>query len=587
MFLAIAISLTLAHTQPAAAQTSDAQVERELDRVFDTPISPAEFDAMTRVLRLDDDQLAAVRTLHDSTIKAHQRALGDLRSRTTQTDDLTESQFEDLMSDSLAASRTRLEFARAFLNDVRALLNDDQLVLWERVEYARRRAVYLRYGLLPAESVDLVAIIEALALSREQLDALDDPLARYEYELDLAIETRAMAMRARADYIERIQALIRNGNAEAAQQMSDGIWRGIEIGARRIVRMNRRHARLLEPLLPEPTRELFTSEFNKLSFPSIYLRLPASFGVLDRIATQDQEFTPEQADALAAIQSWHNRRMTELHRQMEQILETEAHKALKGTSILDPVMSDMSNRERVRELMDDREGISEETLARLEKLLGDKLEQLRPQERSVNQLAPTPKLTRLAGSRDTARLYAARTLGTSATSPGRIKIGPAPEACNSTSPERHAKPTPSLVRPSQRHLASLGQLVRPDIKVSRSRKDTRPDPPSLDGLAQEPDRSAHTRPPDRCATRAGCPHRVDSSQTIETSYRWGSGPPTRLHPRQAHARSRWAAGGTRRESREPAQAVPTGSRRRLQHCDRSDRSPDPRQRASRIPVVHV
>ena len=112
------------------------------------------------------------------------------------------------------------------------------------------------------------------------------------------------------------------------------------------------------------------------SFPSIHgitLRGTRSLELSEAL-----ELSGEQREAMGSLRTWHDRRMGEINRRLEQKLESEALETLKGPRIMDAVLSDMSNREAIRELMDDREGVSEEMLARLEKILrGEQFERIR------------------------------------------------------------------------------------------------------------------------------------------------------------------------------------------------------------------
>jgi polyhydroxyalkanoate synthesis regulator phasin len=152
-----------------------------------------------------------------------------------------------------------------FLNDVRALLSDEQQQLWPAFERKMRRVKTLPRGTLSGESTDLLSLINELDLVPNQRPMLD--IAAMVHEFELALDER---LRERNTYLEHNRdaraAVLHNGDQTAAAPLIDA-----EAAHRVAVRdTNVRYARSIAQTLDgELGGELLLS-FGRQSYPKAY-----------------------------------------------------------------------------------------------------------------------------------------------------------------------------------------------------------------------------------------------------------------------------------------------------------------------------
>jgi hypothetical protein len=158
--------------------------------------------------------------------------------------------------------------ADQFTEDLRGLLNEEQMEAWPPFERRIFRLKYLRNGQLPSENLDLTVHVQELDLNPVQLQEIQSLMLEYE-------ETLHDALRRREDYLQSSQ----NDLISAIQ--TDEYQVGIEVADRQValrkaVRdVNERYVLAIASALPEDIGQTFLTRVRQATYPRIYGMVPA------------------------------------------------------------------------------------------------------------------------------------------------------------------------------------------------------------------------------------------------------------------------------------------------------------------------
>ena len=151
----------------------------------------------------------------------------------------------------------------AFFADLRVTLNEEQAPRWPKVERLRRRETILRSGWLSGENVDLIAMTGRVGADRDLGPEVASALEKYELQLDRALVTRAREMaQLRESWENPRRPLSESDLAEMGETKR-------EVGLR-VRDLNRRHARVIEALMPADLMPAFHEELLRRSYPRVY-----------------------------------------------------------------------------------------------------------------------------------------------------------------------------------------------------------------------------------------------------------------------------------------------------------------------------
>ncbi len=166
----------------------------------------------------------------------------------------------------------------AFFRDLRLVLDEDQAVQWPRVERLRRRETTLRLGWYSGDGIDLIAMTRVIAGERDLGPEVEAALETYELQIDRALVIKARELAEMLDAVsDPTRSLAPSDYAEMGQTK-----RSVGLHVRNV---NRRHARVIESLLPEDIAPAFHDELLRRSFPKIYResRTDRLFTAADRL----------------------------------------------------------------------------------------------------------------------------------------------------------------------------------------------------------------------------------------------------------------------------------------------------------------
>jgi hypothetical protein len=257
-------------------------------------------DAYSKLLNLDKDQ----RDVAISLFEGHQTAV---RRNTTEFEEKIQALQEKMRDGDFAGFQREMpaitkDFAKrsedlekGFFNDLKAILDDNQLGKWEVVERYRRREVGMRFGFMSGAAVDLIAVVERLRIEKAQ--ETSELLAQYELQVDRKlVDFERMAKEAQNDMggegmfdFNRVQETLKKFG-DLAREVRD---------------MNRDYARRITPTLPAESRQAFDDEIMRRSFPRVY-RPAHAMKMLD-VAMKLPDLNDDQRHELEAVRSSYQR----------------------------------------------------------------------------------------------------------------------------------------------------------------------------------------------------------------------------------------------------------------------------------------
>lgn len=295
-----------------------------MQQVFEPSVNSDDIKSWKDRLKLSDEQNVTVEALFEAyqtqfaaDAKVARDQVEALREEARQAQD--PSIFQDIMAERQAFAKKRTAMEKSFFADVQAVLNEQQMSEWPRIERDRRREQTLGRGLIAGERVDVVRLVEDMDLSPEQMTSVQPILDQYKDDLDRELITRnELLEEGQSRMREFMQAAM--GGGEENPDLEKLVTRGRDAGMR-VRDVNRKYARQIEGVLPEEKKAAFAAEVKRESFPMIYRPMYGT-RVLDA-ADKMEGLTDTQKTSLASIRDTYTRDMSALQSQMEKAMEDE------------------------------------------------------------------------------------------------------------------------------------------------------------------------------------------------------------------------------------------------------------------------
>ena len=273
---------------------------------FDGSITRSNFDKYAKVLGMDEDQKQMAGNLFEGYLAAYkavskemQEAIQEMSRRAQEDRDW--SIFRTEMPQKMKGYAGRMEKEQTtFLDDVKALLTDEQRARWPKVERMRRRDEGLRFGMVSGAGVDVVEVTSSSLGDTPQPEELSAVLDRYELEMDKALQDLKTASEEQQETA-----------MEAASNMDMATLRDMmkkfEDLAKGMRDINQRYARLVQPLLPADAAAKFDAEVKRRSFPRVYRETLADKSL--SAAEKFSDLTPEQRESLRVLREQADREL--------------------------------------------------------------------------------------------------------------------------------------------------------------------------------------------------------------------------------------------------------------------------------------
>ena len=287
--------------------------------VREPAVSSKDLERFSELLKLTPDQLDGAQDLLDGLQSEHATIVGEMRDRmdaareeARENNDPTVFREMMGMMDDYRGRLTKLE--TSFFDDLKLLLNEDQIALWPALERMHRRDKTINQGgVVSGETVDLLKITKQVLPEGAPTPADVAPvLEQYEIELDKALVER------NAVY----ESSMRKGMELWTNQDFDGIQKLFDEARDSAVRvrdLNRRFARQIEPLMPEELRAKFTNAFQEASFPRVYgvSYTQKAFSAVDSMTDLDST----QKEQIAEIKAGYERQVASLNEKWAKAIE--------------------------------------------------------------------------------------------------------------------------------------------------------------------------------------------------------------------------------------------------------------------------
>lgn len=277
------------------------------DSINNPPVSQREFNLMVKMLNFDEVQQEIATDMFavleeefgemSSVAQEMQRGARDEFQRTRDPSVWREygermARFED----------RREELGEQFWADVKILLTEEQVPLWEDFERRRfrGRAISRQEQVLSGVGVDLVILTEEMELQPEQQELIKPTMTQYEVELDRKLR----AYRRIADeQAEKAEELGQNGNWMQNMDEYNEIFTTVRdelVGVRAI---HEKYLKQLTAMLGEDASAELMERFNKAAYPDIYRDSYVDNGL--RQVLELDSLTDEQREYVTALkQNW-------------------------------------------------------------------------------------------------------------------------------------------------------------------------------------------------------------------------------------------------------------------------------------------
>jgi hypothetical protein len=277
------------------------------DSINNPPVSQREFNLMVKMLNFDEVQQEIATDMFavleeefgemSSVAQEMQRGARDEFQRTRDPSVWREygermARFED----------RREELGEQFWADVKILLTEEQVPLWEDFERRRfrGRAISRQEQVLSGVGVDLVILTEEMELQPEQQELIKPTMTQYEVELDRKLR----AYRRIADeQAEKAEELGQNGNWMQNMDEYNEIFTTVRdelVGVRAI---HEKYLKQLTAMLGEDASAELMERFNKAAYPDIYRDSYVDNGL--RQVLELDSLTDEQREYVTGLkQNW-------------------------------------------------------------------------------------------------------------------------------------------------------------------------------------------------------------------------------------------------------------------------------------------
>ncbi|HYD00409.1 MAG TPA: hypothetical protein VEB22_04215, partial [Phycisphaerales bacterium] len=276
------------------------------------PVSKGDIDKMAKSLKLTADQQAAANALLDGHLAAFNKKAEEFRKvqeevREAFRQDRDPSVFADMAPKMDEFRKFRAETEKKFMEDVKGVLDKNQLEQWPAFERSHKREQSMGRGLMSGERADVIAIVERMKLPAEKQAQVNPILDAYSIELDRVIDARNAVQdkgMANGGIFRGLMNPDGGDNSEAMKKAEALLKEGRE-AATAVRDVNRKYAKQVEATLGGAEGEKFAAEFRKASFPNVYRERYIDRAIAAAMAMEDVK--TEQAEGLKALKEQYAR----------------------------------------------------------------------------------------------------------------------------------------------------------------------------------------------------------------------------------------------------------------------------------------
>ncbi len=267
---ALAVSWAVTSAAPAQFGLSGGMVD-----AFRPAFSSRDIQVAVDMLKLDETQRFIVETLFEDYETGFRTGVDGFRDQVAELRNTIDPNSPDptqVLKAVFGSMKTWRDeskrLADQFMQDLKALLNQEQLAAWPAYERKLFRLKYLNGGQLPGESLDLTTLVIDLKLDDVQDDKVKPLLDQYEVQLDDALHRREQYMQtSQDDLLEAIQVKNYTIGEEVAER---------QIELRKGVRdVNEQYTVMIAAVLPPDVGQGFVRSIREQTYPRIFRKIPA------------------------------------------------------------------------------------------------------------------------------------------------------------------------------------------------------------------------------------------------------------------------------------------------------------------------
>lgn len=254
-----------------------------------------------------------------------------------------------------------------FVENVQAILSDEQTARWPKLERAMRREKELPRGVLSAESLDLVAIARSSEVPPEVMKAAANEVTVYELAIDGALMERGRQM---AQSQERIkEALAINDNNAGLRELE------LIVAKRVMLRdLQEQHIAALASAFGTQYGSAFRDRALREAFPSVYR--PSAMIPYFAAARELPGLSPEQTQELNALEAEYIKWYAQWQANLAQVYRTEEPKKQSEEARRRATQGQASvpkPADPYRPLHEDRDRYDDQTRETICKIVGEEL----------------------------------------------------------------------------------------------------------------------------------------------------------------------------------------------------------------------
>lgn len=377
--LVAGLAVTVPHTQAQQiAVTTGGGFGGGMDGGLVAPIGKSDVEVMSKMFSLSADQKTAAGVLLDSYLAEHAKRADVIRAaqesaRAAFREDRDFSAFADLAPKMEAFAKENASQETQLLENIKSVLDKDQLQQWPAWERAHRRAGSMNRGMLAGERADLIQIVERLRLPEPTTETLAPTLEAYSMELDRAIIARDEVQKAATEEGKGMRDLFGKGGGDMTEMMKkvDELMKRGREASLPVRDINRRYAKQIEATLAginAADGARFGLEFRKASFPDVYRERYTDRALAAAAAMDDLD--KGQREGIAALKEQYRRDCTPMEQAAEKAADdAEANFSLSGMMGGGGVMRMMGGDEATQAARKARRELDTATLDRLKAIL--------------------------------------------------------------------------------------------------------------------------------------------------------------------------------------------------------------------------
>lgn len=310
-----------------------------MDGGLTAPIGKSDIELMTKLFALTPDQKTAANVLLESYLAEHAKRADVMRAaqeaaRAAFREDRDFTVFSDLAPKQEAFAKESAAKEAELLENIKGVLDKNQLQKWPEWERAHRRANSMNRGMLAGERADLIQIVERLKFPASTMTTLTPTLDAYAMELDRAVISREEAQKTATDEGKGMRDAFGKGGGDMTEMMKkvDELMKKSREASIPVRDVNRKYAKQIEATLTginAADGERFAVEFRKASFPDVYRERYTDRAIAAAAAMEGLD--KAQQEGIAALKAQYLRDRAPLEQAAEKAAEdAEANFSLAG-----------------------------------------------------------------------------------------------------------------------------------------------------------------------------------------------------------------------------------------------------------------